>query len=128
VGSEETGRSHVIGDPACAHAVLAVLLVAGLAGESRNRFEDAAEDRRLERLVDALVDGRDPLEAHPRVDVLLRERNEIAAVLPVELREDDVADLDEAAAVARRAAALDVALEQAPFGAVVEEHLGARAA
>ena len=73
----------------------------------------------------ALHDGGDALEAHAGVDVLLRERLELAAVLALELREDEVPDLDEAVAVAGGGA---IGLAAADVGAVVEEYLAAGAA
>jgi hypothetical protein len=62
--------------------------------------DDGLEDVGLEVRVDALEDGAEALEAGTGVDVLLGQRREDPAVLPVELGEDEVPDLDVAVAAA----------------------------
>ena len=86
---------------------------------TRGRKSARAEDGVL-----SLEHREHALEADAAVDVLLRERHELVHALPVELREDAVPDLDEAAGVVL--AGVPVAL-RAPLP-VVEEDLGARTA
>ncbi len=68
----------------------------------------------------ALLDRRDALEPHAGVDRRLRQRQQGAAWLPVELHEDVVPDLDEAVAVARRAQAGRRAARQIVAAEVVD--------
>src|SRR5258706_10801009 len=93
-------------------------MVAGLA-------DDDLEDVDVEIRVHALLDCRDALEAATEIDVALRERLQDAALLALVLREDDVAYLHVAVAVAARLRAL-----AAPpvTGAEVVVELAARSA
>src|SRR5262249_12701570 len=91
---------------------------------------DLREDRREEVGVEvrrlALQDADDALEPHARVDVALRQRLQFAAVAPVELREDEVPDLEPAAAAAARVAL--AALRAIGLAPPVEVDLRARPA
>ena len=98
----------------------------GHAGEALAHADEAAQQVAV--VVGGLVlhDGRDALEAHAGVDVLVREVGHRAVLLAVVLREDEVPELQEAVAVvAARAAVLAAAAE---LLALVEVDLGARAA
>ena len=78
-------------------------------------------------VVGALVlqDGGHALQAHARVEVAVRQLRHGAVLLAVELREDEVPELEEAVAVA---AGLAVGLAAAHLGALVVVDLGAGAA
>ena len=80
----------------------------------------------VEDRVDALDEHRAALEAHPGVDVLLRERRQRAVGGEVELHEDEVPELD--VAVATLAVRAAVGLAAAVLRAAVVVELRARAA
>jgi hypothetical protein len=75
---------------------------------------------------DVLQDRRGPLDAHTGVDVLLRQRRELAVGMQLELHEDEVPELEEP--FAARAARLAIGLAAAVLGAPVVVHLRVRAA
>ena len=87
--------------------------------------EQRLEGVDVEERVDALEEHRRPLEAHARVDVLLRERRQRAVLGEVELHEDEVPELEVALALATGPAARPAA---AVLLAAVVEDLRARAA
>ncbi len=69
--------------------------VAARARDAFDRPEDGREQVGVVVGVHALEDARDPLEAHPGVDVLVGEGFERAVRLPVVLDEHEVPDLDD---------------------------------
>ena len=91
---------------------------------------DPAHDRLVAvRLVDGhdvLQDRGGPLDAHAGVDVLLRQRRQLAVRMQLELHEDEVPELEEA--LAARAARLAVGLAAAVLDAPVVVHLRVGAA
>ena len=119
--------AHVIGDHAQGHVGLDLAAVA-LLGQLRGPVEDLPRGVDLVQVVHALQDGRHPLQAHPGVDVLGRQRSlDVEVVLGPELadavlHEDQVPDLEEAVFVHRRAAVAAV------VGPAVVVDLRARAA
>ena len=58
------------------------------------RGHDRRKDVGLKVRQDALQDRAHPLQSHARVDVLLGQRRELSALQAVELREDEVPNLD----------------------------------
>ena len=119
--------AHVIGDHSQGHVGPVVTAVA-LLGELRGPVQDLPRGVDLVQVVHALQDGRHPLQAHPGVDVLGRQRAlDVEVVLGPELadavlHEDQVPDLQEAVLVGRRAAVAAV------FRPAVVVDLRARAA
>ncbi len=126
VSDQHEPAADVIGDDAQAHVVVNYRAVR-LTGEFGGAIEHRANLVDLVHVLHALLDERDALEAHARIDVLLRQ---VAHDREVELRlhvgdlvlhEHEVPDLHVAVVVGRRAAVNTV------LGAEVEEDLRARA-
>ena len=98
-----------------------------LAGELGGPLQDGVDLVDLVEVVDALEQGRHPLEAHAGVDVLLRQlASDVEVVLGADgrqlvLHEDEVPELQVAVLVDGRAALAAV------LGAAVEVELAARA-
>ena len=119
--------AHVVGDDPQGHVGTLVAAVA-LLGEFGRPVEDLPGGVDLVQVVDALQDGRHPLQAHAGVDVLGRQQAlDVEVVLGPDLaqlvlHEDQVPDLEETVLVGGRAAVAAV------FGAAVVVDLRARAA
>ena len=119
--------AHVVRDDPQGH-VGAVVAAIALLGEFGRPVEDLPGGVDLVEVVDALQDGRHPLEPHAGVDVLRRQQAlDVEVVLGPDLaqlvlHEDQVPDLEEAVLVGGRAAVAAV------FGAAVVVDLRARAA
>ena len=100
VGDGEGQSANVVGDDSVRHVLLADVLGAELtgvglrAGDGLDGVKDGHEHVGVVVGHLTLEDGREPLEAHAGVDVLRREGLEDAALLAVELDEDDVPDLE----------------------------------
>ncbi len=132
VRDQEGDRPCVIADDAHRDVVVRGAAVR-LLREALDARDDAAEHVDVVVRRDVLHDGREPLEAHPGVDVLRRKVGELPALVAVVLDEDEVPDLDVARAprvhaadvrgvvppVARRGPAVDVDLGARPARARV---------
>jgi hypothetical protein len=109
VGDAEDGRAHVVGDAAHGDAS-GRAEGRGAADVGVDRVEQRAEERGVEvarqhrAALHRLDHAHETLEAGAGVDVAVRQRRQHAAVAALELREDEVPDLDEAATVGRGAA------------------------
>ena len=97
----------------------------GRTGDLLGQGDDRAHLVGLEVRVHALHDRGDALEAHTGIDVLLRQRQQRAVILPVELHEHEVPVLEVAVAVAAGRTVRRVA---ADLGALVVVELRARPA
>ncbi len=92
-------------------------------------FAGCSLDQRLEQVdlivaVNMLEHGGEALEAHARIDALLRQLRHVALGVAIELHEHEIPDLDEAVAVLFRRPG-----RAAPhFRAVIVEHFRARTA
>src|SRR5262249_50767493 len=107
--------------------VLRVRAIA-LAGQTLRAANDRLEDVDVVVARDALDDRRDPLEAHPGVDVLGGKLGERTRRVAVVLDEDQIPDLDVARALAVHAARVWRALLVASLRTPVDVDLGARPA
>src|SRR2546428_7855457 len=125
VRDEERRRPPMLDDDADRTVGVRVVAVT-LPGERLYLLHERLEEIGLERVGDRLLQHlREPLEAHAGVDVPLGERVEGAVGLAVVLLEDEVPDLDPAAAVLRRRA---VVLADPSLRPAVDAHLAARSA
>ncbi len=129
IGDEERRRAGVLGDDAHGDVGRGILSV-GAAGQLFDAGEDGAEDIRLVDGVFVLQYRGDALEAGAGVDVLARQLGPVSVLVLVQRHEDEVPDLEEAAAVrlevrlARAVAAVGARLARA----AVDEDLAVGAA
>ena len=72
------------------------------AGASCDRSQQGSKEITVVVTIDALRDGRQPLQAHAGIDARLRQRMKFAGGIAVELHEHQVPDLDDSVAFAVR--------------------------
>ena len=94
VRDAEGHRTDVVGNDAEGHVGFAVGLAVGLAAECGDAVEQRLEHVGVVVGLFALHGHRQALEAHPRVDVLVRQGHERAIGHAVELHEDEVPDFN----------------------------------
>ena len=94
VGDAEGHRADVVGDDAKGHVGFAIRSAVCLTAECRDTVKQRLEHVGIVVGLFALHGHRQALEAHPRVDVLVREGHEGAVGHAVELHEDEVPDFD----------------------------------
>jgi len=100
VRNEEPGAANVVRDHAERHGIAFIFQPGNPFGFLNDRHEEVS----LEIGEFPLKDGSHAFEPQAGVNVLLRQRSEYSAVVPLELHENEVPDFDVALATARRVA------------------------
>ncbi len=122
VGDQEGGAARVVGDDPHRPGYPAALRV-GVPRELLGEVDQRPDQVGLEDRWDVLEDRRDPVEAHPGVDVAHRQLGHVTGLGEVVGHEDVVPELEEAVGVVARPV-----IRPAEVLAAVEVELGARPA
>ena len=99
VGQQEHAGAHVVGDDPHRHVVRLAVAI-GPAGQLLHCADDRAQQIGVVIAVHALQDGGDALQAQAGVDVLLRQRRQVALCVAVVLHEHQVPQFKVAVALA----------------------------
>ena len=122
VGEQEADGAEVVGDHPHGHVGVRVPAVVA-PGRAGHRLEHRAEQVRVVVRVDSLQHGGDPLQPGAGIDRRVGKRLAAAVLVPLELHEDEVPDLE----IAARLAAF-VPADLGLAGRRVDEDLAARTA